>query len=306
MQQAITGVQATACPDRECILRDGRRLAYIELGDPNGLPCFLFHGIPGSRRCLTDEPVLHEFGVRLIAPDRPGIGLSDPHPARTLASWADDVAQLADALGIGSFHVAGVSGGGPHALTCGVHLGHRVLSVTLICTAAPPELLGLGRGMATGNRIVFFLAMFAPWVLGWSFRSYAKAIATQGAALIERMKKQLCPWDLKVLEEATRSRDLEEAFLKELGEAFRQGHQWVTTDFLLVARPWKLDFARLTMPVLVWHGEADTLVPVDPVRAMVPLLPDCTAHFIPEAGHFLLESDRVGRSILQAILDTQA
>jgi pimeloyl-ACP methyl ester carboxylesterase len=300
-ENETSAVLPSSSRDRELVLRDGRRLAYVELGDPEGLPCLFFHGIPGSRHCLVDDPLLHEFGMRMIVPDRPGMGLSDPHPGRTLASWADDVAQLADGLGLASFHVAGVSGGGPHALACGVHLGRRVRSLTLIATAAPPDLLGAGRGMASGNRIAFFLARFAPWLLGWNFRSYAKAAAKHGPALVESIKSQLCPWDRRVMEEAAANLDLGDHYLRELGEAFRQGHEGALVDFLLAARPWKFNYAKLTMPIMLWHGEADTLVPIDPVRAMVPLLPGCKAHFIPEAGHMLLESESVGRSILQAI-----
>lgn len=293
----------TSGGDQVLTLRDGRKLTFVELGDLAGSPCFFFHGVPGSRNCLPDDPVLREFGIRVIAPDRPGMGLSDPHPHRTLASWADDVAQLADGLGLDTFHVAGASGGGPHALACGVHLAARVRSVTLISTSVPPDMLGQGKSMAKANRISFFLARHAPWLLGWSFRSYGKAVAKMDRAYVEGMKKQLCAWDQKVLEEAAGSQDLSDLILKDLREAFRQGHQGVLADFLLVARPWNLDFSALRAPVHLWHGEADTLVPVAPVRVMAPNLPGCAAHFIPEAGHMLLESEIVGRSILQAIRD---
>ena len=39
-------------------LADGRDLAWLELGDPDGVPVFAFHGTPGSRLSLVvgDEP----------------------------------------------------------------------------------------------------------------------------------------------------------------------------------------------------------------------------------------------------------
>jgi pimeloyl-ACP methyl ester carboxylesterase len=59
-------------------LRDGRKLSFAEYGDPAGRPVFFFHGFPGSR--FDGEHagrVSESIGVRLIAPERPGLGLSD-------------------------------------------------------------------------------------------------------------------------------------------------------------------------------------------------------------------------------------
>ena len=64
-------------------LNDGRSLAYIECGEPNGVPGFHFHGHPGSRleALLVAKPAEKE-GVRLIGIDRPGMGFSDSKPGR--------------------------------------------------------------------------------------------------------------------------------------------------------------------------------------------------------------------------------
>jgi len=78
-------------------LPDGRSLAYAEFGDPDGRPVLFFHATPG---------------VRLIAPDRPGVGRSTPQPHRRLLDWPDDVRHLADALGLERFAVVGFSNGG--------------------------------------------------------------------------------------------------------------------------------------------------------------------------------------------------
>jgi hypothetical protein len=98
-------------------LAGGRRLAYAEYGSAEGRPVILFHGLPGSRLSWgypPREPIPQ--GLRVIAPDRPGYGLSDPNPGRSLLDWADDMVQLADALKIARLAIVGVSGGGPGAL----------------------------------------------------------------------------------------------------------------------------------------------------------------------------------------------
>jgi len=94
-------------------LPDGRRVGYAEYGDPDGLPVFALHGTPGSRFmfALTNEGA-QERGLRLIAPERPGYGLSEFRHADSLGDIAADVVALADALGIGRCAIIGVSGGG--------------------------------------------------------------------------------------------------------------------------------------------------------------------------------------------------
>jgi pimeloyl-ACP methyl ester carboxylesterase len=100
-------------------LSDGRRISYAEYGDPDGQPVFLVHGTPGSRLYWKSFPGFpFRPDLHLIAPDRPGYGLSDWRPGRTITDWADDVAALADALGLHRFVMIGVSGGGPETLAC--------------------------------------------------------------------------------------------------------------------------------------------------------------------------------------------
>jgi pimeloyl-ACP methyl ester carboxylesterase len=100
-------------------LRGGRRLGYAERGDPGGRPLLYFHGWPGSRveGCLGDEPARAK-GIRLMALDRPGMGLSDHQPRRALVDWPDDVIEVAAALRLDRFAVLGISGGGPYAAVC--------------------------------------------------------------------------------------------------------------------------------------------------------------------------------------------
>ncbi len=146
-------------------LADGRQLGYAEYGRPDGIPVFYFHGFPGSR---LEARLLHasaaRAGVRIIAPDRPGCGLSTYQPRRSLLDWPADVAALADALALSSFGVVGISGGGPYALACAWQLPDRLTSVTLISSLGPLDETGAVQGMGLSDRIFLSLADRLPWL----------------------------------------------------------------------------------------------------------------------------------------------
>ncbi|HEY3484137.1 MAG TPA: hypothetical protein VGK49_02080, partial [Ilumatobacteraceae bacterium] len=89
-------------------LADGRNLGYAEHGVHDGVPVFMFHGVPGGRFYDLDGEVLRACGIRLLTLERPGYGLSDPQPGRALADWPRDVAEIADHLGVAQFGVVGV------------------------------------------------------------------------------------------------------------------------------------------------------------------------------------------------------
>src|SRR5205809_4638333 len=119
---------------------DGRTLAYVERGAADGVPVLVNHGTPGSRLSRHPDKELYErHGVRMIAYDRPGYGLSDPHPGRSVADAASDIGAIADNLGLDRFAVVGGSGGAPHALACGALLGDRVVRVGALVTPAPSD-----------------------------------------------------------------------------------------------------------------------------------------------------------------------
>src|SRR6476646_8243913 len=97
-------------------LRDARRIGFAEYGPSEGEPMFYFHGWPSSRlEVKLVEEIFYEAGARIIAIDRPGYGLSDFQANRKLTDWPNDVAELADHLGLETFGIIGTSGGGPYA-----------------------------------------------------------------------------------------------------------------------------------------------------------------------------------------------
>src|SRR5258705_11547688 len=113
-------------------LRDGRALAYAQYGAPDGRPIIHCHGTPSSRvegDLLFSGNIAAEVGVRIIVPDRPGMGRSDFQAGRSLLDWPNDVLELATALELDTFAVLGSSGGGPYAAACGIRIPARVRGV---------------------------------------------------------------------------------------------------------------------------------------------------------------------------------
>ena len=154
------GKTATA-EDRHIVLSGGRKLGYSEYGAPRGLPILGFHGTPGSRFMfrLVHEPA-RRLGIRIIAPERPGFGLSTFQRNRTLADWASDIAELADHLGLQHFGVAGISGGGPYAVACAALLPTRVTAAALMGPVGP--LLPPGRPGNNRHDAVYSFPRAAP------------------------------------------------------------------------------------------------------------------------------------------------
>ncbi len=127
MNVAANRYSTAKLPSHQLQLRDGRRLGYVDYGDPAGRPVLLFPGVPGSRlQGHPDRSIAGALGVRLIGVDRPGYGLSDDKRGRTLLDWPDDVVTLADHLGLERFALLSISGGGAYAAACAWKIPERL------------------------------------------------------------------------------------------------------------------------------------------------------------------------------------
>ena len=133
--------------DQTLTLCSGHTLGYAQFGHPNGYPLVFLHGFPSSR---LEAWSLHEMllrkHIRLIAPDRPGYGLSTPQPRRRMLDHASDVLQLMDKLKVERFAVLGGSGGGPYALACAREMSkERLKAVGLLAAMGSWTVRGAGK-----------------------------------------------------------------------------------------------------------------------------------------------------------------
>jgi pimeloyl-ACP methyl ester carboxylesterase len=270
-------------PGQRLRLPDGRHLGWCERGDPRGHPVFAFHGLPGSRhQAHPDDGIAVRSGARLIHVDRPGFGLSDAFPARTLRDWAADVRALADHLSIARFALVGVSGGGPFACACACELGERVTRAALISSVGPPGTMAAAPSWLA--RSAFALARERPRLLA-PLLSVAGGLATRAPGMyVSRLIARLPACDRAILcTPAMRA-----VLARDMQESLRHGPAGLLRDLQLEASPWELRFTRVTCPVSLWHGDRDTVVPPSAVDALAALLPHALVRRLPEAGHFFV------------------
>jgi pimeloyl-ACP methyl ester carboxylesterase len=270
---------------RELRLADGRRLAYEETGDRAGAPVVFCHGWMSSRLVRHPDPAATAAaGVRLVTFDRPGVGRSDAASGMTFASTADDMAALADHLGLGSFAVFGHSGGGPYALACARALPDRVARVAVASGFAPFDRPDAYAGMTPRMRGFVRLLHRAPWLAGPFLRGVPGRFRRDPERAFARQFGPLCESDRAALADPA----AHDVVLAAAVEALAGGSAGVAREAqLLFARPWGFSPAEVRCHVDLWYGDADTIVPVEMGRHLAAEIPDSDLVLLPGQGHML-------------------
>jgi len=280
----MKGIAVADSAYREVRLGDARTLAYAEYGSSSGQAIIYCHGVPSSRveaDLIVDSAKAAALNLRIIVPDRPGMGHSDYQAGRRIVDWPDDVLALADALGVDTFAVLGSSGGAPYAAACGARVRNRVRVVGLLGAVAPPDTSGGLRAMSRPMRMTFLLARWTPALLRALFRLNLRAMRRGGARAGERMAAWAPEPDRTLLQRA----EIRDGFMACFEEACRQGPRGPVADLRLIARPWGFDLAAVSVPVLLWHGERDRNVPVASGRYLASAIPNCRGTFYPDEAH---------------------
>jgi pimeloyl-ACP methyl ester carboxylesterase len=265
-------------------LADRRELAWLEYGQPDGVPVMAFHGSPGSRHNFApDADVAKRHGVRLIAPDRPGYGHSTHHPARSYKTWAGDVERLADHLDLDHFSVLGTSSGGPNAAACAHFIGHRLDGCAIVSGPAPPEHVVATSEMAFLNRLVRRAAPVAPRLVSFAWMGSLRQLQQSPEKAFALMIRTLPPCDIAVVERPEIRTAMLQDFARPLSPTAGRA---ATQDFVLELKPWGFELRDIGIHVHVWHGELDRNVVVSSGIYQATHIPNATLHQLPDAGHW--------------------
>ena len=262
-------------------------LGYDDHGPPNGKPIFFFHGTPGTRLnwyLFGSEELAQKLNIRIIALDRPGLGLSDFQTGRQFYDWPGDVIALADALEFSSFAVLGYSGGGPYAAACALHIPERLTSVGIVSGIGPHNEPGLTDDIASENLRFTHLARDKPWLSRLAYRL--------GGVMARYMPGRLITQAMTVLPEPDRAvlakPETQEVFISMFKDAMRSGARGAQWDTALTVSPWDFRPQDIAMKVYLWYGERDRNVSPAMGRYLEATLPNSDASIYPSEGHFSL------------------
>jgi pimeloyl-ACP methyl ester carboxylesterase len=238
----------------------GRVLHYLDegSGDP---PVVLLHAFPLRAAMWEPQLIAWRDRYRVVAPDLPGFGGSDPpdDPARcSMGHYADGVLELAGTLGLGPFVLVGLSIGGYIAFE--------------IVRRAPAALAGL---------VLADTRPGADSLEVMERRSSHQRELREGVALAS-LGRQLVG-GLVAPGSADRERMVREGVAMAV-ESRREG--WIAALEAMKGRPDSTeDLAQIRAPTLVVVGEHDSSSPPEVAGRMCSRIPGAHLTIIPRAGH---------------------
>jgi pimeloyl-ACP methyl ester carboxylesterase len=263
-------------------LPGGRKLMFAEYGATNGKPVFYFHGLAGSRLepAVLDENKFSEAGIRIIAPDRPGIGGSDFQPGRGFSHWPADVVALADWLRLGKFAVWGVSGGGGYVSACARWIPDRMSAAVIVSGAGLMCSHEARASLPTMAWLMWRLAAQSPRLMSL-FLNLSKSVQGDPAKIREQMMRAMPPAERVFFEKPGRL----DSFIASGLESMRQGVRGVAWDTHLYAIPWDFQLEEICFPIRLLHGEEDRNVPVAVASKVAATIPGCRVTYYPGETH---------------------
>jgi len=266
-------------------LRDGRALEFGQYGDPNGLPVIYFHGFMGSlHQAARADSAAREHGLRLIAPNRPGVGRSTAFRYRQITDIVGDIDQLTRALRVREYALVGISGGCPFALAC-AHRLSGAARLAAVVSGLGPLAGGFLRQMTRLVQLVLTLSRHCPPLARWMLQKRIRDYRECPAAFADGIIGAWCSADVDIVSDPK----LQEVYLADLEAVLTHGAgaQALVWEMQLYFRwGFRLEDLPAATPVLFWHGNDDNFVPPSMTRHMASRVAHSEAIFLP-GGHFL-------------------
>jgi pimeloyl-ACP methyl ester carboxylesterase len=266
---------------------DGRDLCVELAGEPDGKPILVHYGSPNSRHLyggwIADA---EKKGIRLIGYDRPGYGGSTAYPGHSVASGARDVRAIAEALGHDRLGIWGISGGGPYALASAALLPDMAVAVAVVASVAPYGVDGFDyfAGMGELNAEDIKLYFSDPDASRRIMREAREMVlAATPERFAEEIKSNLSPVDAEAL-----TGDLAVWLTESQKDGVSASDQGWWDDEASMVADWGFDLDDIRVPVKIWHGRQDRMVPVQHGQWLAANVPGAQADISDRDGHLTM------------------
>lgn len=273
--------------DNSIKLPDGRVLGYAEYGDSLGYPIFYFHGGQESRLSSKFmDSTAKELNIRIISPDRPGVGISTFQGNRQFLDWGNDITALADSLGLEKYSIFGLSGGAPHVLSCLISDTSRIENASIVSGATPYDYKGTLKGMWFPVKLIHW---FASWKNDKQLRKFMQndfdGLVNKPEKRIKQFQNYLPAPDKKLI---TEHPEYGWEFIEGSKESYKQGIDAVVQEWKLYVSDWQMELSTIHSPVSLWYGSSDKMAPIYRGHYYKKELPNSNLKIIDNAGHFSL------------------
>jgi len=263
-------------------LADGRDLTYDTYGDPDGLPVIFSHGLSDSRLIRNpDNSIAANLGLRMIAADQPGVGGSTPKQGRKMVDWGADMEQLADALQLDTFAVAGHSGGGPHTLSIAVQMPDRVTRGVLASPVGPFDRDGFAKMLVMKDLKLIVKLRHFHHIIKWAYRSDIKKAKKDIGSFVEAMAED----DQSDADTFLSDPDQRNMFEENFTAGMLQDEEGVY-EMTLALWDWGFELSDVLQPFDVFYGDADDIISPEMPEHVAASLANGMGHIWPGAGHY--------------------
>jgi pimeloyl-ACP methyl ester carboxylesterase len=274
---------------------DSRALEVLVEGPSDGFPLVYHAGTPSG---AVPFPRLMQAaaasGLRTVTYSRPGYGTSTPQPGRTVGDVAADVVAVLAALGLEQFVTLGWSGGGPHSLACAALLPEACRGAATLAGAGPyadPGVADWLDGMGADNVTEFGAAVEGEQALTDYLIPECEGLAhVTGDQIADALGDLVPDVDRRAL-----TGDLADYVAESCRRAVLQGVAGWRDDDLAFVRPWGFSLDAITVPVSVWQGRLDKMVPFAHGSWLAANVAGARAHLYDDEGHLSLAAqlDRI-------------
>lgn len=278
-------------------LTDGRFLEYFDNGIASTSAIVFHHGTPAHASLWNSWlEIAAAQGIRALSYSRAGYGISDRNEGRTVHSNNGDIRELLDSFGIRDFVSIGWSGGGPHALaTSTLNANKGVITLASVGQYGVDDLDFLA-GMGPENEVEFGEALKGEAQISAWMDANAEAFkSVTDDEIREALGGLIGDVDKKALDGVIAD-EYATATRKGLAVSF---DGWIDDDIAFV-HPWGFDLGAIQVPVLIWQGDDDFMVPHAHSYWLEKHIPTGTLHFVPGHGHISLIADYKNQIIEQA------